>query len=674
MKGIKNLKYIAVSLLFACATTSCTDWLDVNVDPDTPSSGSALIANQLPWIEHYFLYGLAGADFNTSMTAGVFYSNGGTSAARIAQWNGASTTWKFTVDNFTLRAYQCWFVYCNGLMDVYSKAEAEGAYHYMAAANVIHAMGFMEMADLYGEIPYTDAFGASVSPYYDDGKTVFNGCLKRLDDAIELFQRAQKQGASSFAAGDYWNGGDVNKWIKMCYGLKARYLLRLSKKAEFNPEEILNCLAKALQSNNDNVVGVSYNSADDVAGDFYYADPVEANCHWSWVSNWGTMNTSYTKFYTDLLTDMRGAGIEDPRASKIIPASMTNIKVDNNGQVIANDWLRSQGVDVHGEASRLKNGGSTSIQLPTYATDDVTLTYNFAGEAADKELFLSNLEGKHAYTVDGDNVVVTYQRGSLYVASSDYHYVGDTVYITLLSNAAVNGNPENDCNWYFSGKKGYSAGAVGSTGSYQLRPSSDFELLTYAEMCFIKAEVYMRQNNKAQALTAYKDAIKAHIDMMQAQLQDWQTAAYIRNPDMLPMDAAQITAYLNSPAVCQNESELTMSDIMLQKYLAMGCSLENWNDMRRFNFSAGNIGNFGVVYPGFDRSPMYQGGSEFPGATKTDVTYWPRRWRLPFSLELQYNTDNALAMNQNALKEDVWSYPVWWDCATDEEYYNYLKD
>ena len=63
------------------------------------------------------------------------------------------------------------------------------------------------------------------------------------------------------------------------------------------------------------------------------------------------------------------------------------------------------------------------------------------------------------------------------------------------------------------------------------------------------------------------------------------------------MNQSDITTYLASNAVAQGAGTLTMSDIMLQKYLAMGCSIENWNDMRRFNFSAGNIGGFGVVYP-----------------------------------------------------------------------------
>ncbi len=100
--------------------------------------------------------------------------------------------------------------------------------------------------------------------------------------------------------------------------------------------------------------------------------------------------------------------------------------------------------------------------------------------------------------------------------------------------------------------------------------------------------------------TAYLAGIQSHLDMMQAKLASWQAAGYAStNPDMAPMNQGDITTYLTSPAIAPGAGALTMTDIMMQKYLAMGCSSENWIDMRRFNFSAGNVGSFGVVYPGY---------------------------------------------------------------------------
>jgi hypothetical protein len=352
---------------------------------------------------------------------------------------------------------------------------------------------------------------------------------------------------------------------------------------------------------------------------------------------------------------------------------MTNIKLDAAGRVQSYDWLRSKGVDFMGASTRLIAGDATSIQVATFAHADVDITYKIK-DAADRTAFIAAQEGKHTYTVDGNNVKVTYAKGSIYVNSTNYLYAGDTIYVNMRNNSTLTGNAsvgEMDMNWYFT-TQAMSAGAVGSTGSFQVRPNSDQEILTYHEMCFIKAEVLFRQGQTSPALQAYKDGIKAHLDMMQAKLTDWKSANW-QNPDMWPMDAAEISAYLNSAAVCQNAGELTMTDIMLQKYLAMGCSVENWNDMRRFNFSAGNIGSFGVVYPGYDRGPSFAGQAQITGSSKTDPTYWQRRWRLPATLELAYNANNARAINVHAEDLNIWCVPVWWDCETDAEYNKYIK-
>ncbi|MCD8184367.1 MAG: hypothetical protein LUE99_16275 [Bacteroides sp.] len=339
--------------------------------------------------------------------------------------------------------------------------------------------------------------------------------------------------------------------------------------------------------------------------------------------------------------------------TKIVPAAMCNIKLDASGKVQSYDWLRSVGVDTYGEAERLVAGGATSIQTVSYAGVDKDVKYTIEDDNK-RAAFIATLNGKHSYKEEGKVVTVTYAKGSSYVENSNYIQAGDTIYVNLRSGSCTTGNAslgEKDVNWYFN-TDALAAGAVGSTGSFQIRPNSDQEIVTYHEMCFIKAEVYMRKGDKPQALAAYKAGIKAHIDMMQKKLQEWQASGYA-NPDMWPMDDGQIVSYMSSAAVCQSGSELTMADIMLQKYLAMGCSIENFNDMRRFNFSAGNIGDYGVVYPGYGRTKLFAGQAEVTGSAPTDPTYWMRRWMLPGSLELNYNSENALAVNARAGDPDI---------------------
>jgi len=662
---MKNIKYyIVLGCALAFGLSSCSNWLDVNTDPDNPNNKSVLIQNRAPWVEHFYMYSAGTANFRSSCIAGIYYSN--------ASANAWTTTWAQATGS-TVTSYQTWFVEAaSNLNDLYESAQNQGAYHYMALADVIHALGFMQMLDLYGEMPYTQALSEAPAPAYDDGKTIFNGCIAKLDEAISLFGKTQEAAAPDFALGDLLNKGDVNKWIKMCYGLKARYLLKLSKKSDlFKPADILDCLSKAPQANADNTIGKCYNSASDVE-DFLLGDPIMTNGNWDYAA-YGS-NQRISQYYYNLLTNMRGSGVTDPRMSKIVPAAMCNVQLGADGKVQSYNWKRSLGVDSYGPSTRLVAGGANSIVTPVYANADVNLVYNIKNATALANFVAEQAQAGRPYTVNGNDVTVTYKQGSLYINNTNYIYAGDTVYVNIRNNAVlsgVSGQSEMDMNWYPS-VAAMNAGVVGSTGSFQVRPNSDQEILTYHEMCFIKAEVLMRQGDKQGALAAYKAGIKAHLDLMQAKLTEWKAAGYA-NPDMWPMDPVQIADYMNSNAVCQDAGSLTMSDIMLQKYAAMGCSIENWNDMRRFNFSAGNIGSFGVVYPGYDRGPLFAGQAQLTGTTKGDPTYWQRRWMLPANLELGYNRTQALAMNIHAADQNIWCLPVWWDCATDDEYYNYIK-
>ncbi len=665
---MKNLIYIILGCVLMAGSTSCKKWLDVNTDPDSPNNQSVLIQNRLPWIEHFYMYSSGVANYRTALQAGVFYTTN-------ANGNTFSTTWAAASGNSTT-PYQTWFVaVSSNIPDMYNSAQKQGAYHYMAAANVFHALGFMQMLDIYGEMPYTEAATGNPSPKPDDGKTIFNGCMDKLNEAIDLFGKTQETGAPALSVGDYMNNGDVSKWIKLCYGLKARYMLKLSKKSDlYNADSILYCLSKGPQSIADNTVVPCFNNS--TVTDFLLGDPVVTNGNFNYAAYGSTQRIS--QYHYNLLTNMRGSGVTDPRMTKIVPASMADVKLDAGGRVSSYTWNRSIGVDSYGPATRLiKGGGPASIATATYAAANTAKEYTITDATDRNDFIAAQVAAGRTHSVNGDVVTVTYPAGSIYINTTNYVLAGDTAYVNMRSSAlATSGiadQPSNDVSWYPSAAA-YAAGVVGSTGSFQVRPVSDQEILTYHEMCFIKAEVYMRKGDAGNAYTAYTDGIRAHLAMMQAKLTEWQGGGYTAtNPDMAPMDEAAISAYFASDAVCQASGSLTMSDIMLQKYIAMGCSIENWNDMRRFNFSAGNVDGFGVVYPGYQRGALFSGAAQLSGGSPTDPSYWMRRWALPPVYEIQYNSINTLALNAHAAEPNIWGMPVWWDCATDDEYYGYLK-
>jgi SusD/RagB-like outer membrane lipoprotein len=664
---MRNLKYIIIGCLLVLGSTSCKKWLNVNTDPDNPNNTTVVVQDRLPWIQHFYSYTAGVTNFRTSCQAGVFYSSSNAG-------NAFSTTWTASTGNIT--PYQTWFVeVASNLNDLYNSAQAKGAWSYAAAADVFSAMGFMEMLDLYGEMPYTQAVSGIPSPTYDDGKAIYNGCMAKLNEAIALFGKAQASTAPSFALGDMWLGGSASQWIKFCYGLKARYMLKLSKKADlFNADSILYCLSQGPQSIADNVVQPGYNNS--TVTDYLEGDPVVTNGNFDYAA-YGS-NQRISQYYYNLLTNMRGAGVNDPRMSKIVPASMSNIQLNASGQVQSYTWNRSVGVDSYGPSTRLVAGGAQSIITPSYATTNTNIVYTITDGTALANFIAAQVQSGRVFTTTGNTVTVTYPAGSIFINSTNYLYAGDTAYVNMRSSAiATSGIPaqgQTDVDWYPSADA-FTAGVAASTGSFQVRPVSNQEILTYHEMCFIKAEVYMRKNDQADAYTAYIAGIQAHLNMMQSTLASWQGAGYTAtNPDMAPMNQDSINTYLTSNAVVQGAGALTMSDIMLQKYVAMGCSLENWNDMRRFDFSAGDVGSFGVVYPGYNRGPLFAGTAQYTGGSTTDPRYWQRRWSLPTTLELNYNLTNALAVNPNATAPNIWSMPVWWDCATDAIYYGYLKN
>ncbi|MGN6543384.1 MAG: SusD/RagB family nutrient-binding outer membrane lipoprotein [Ginsengibacter sp.] len=443
---MKKTTYIILGCVLVVSLASCKKWLDVNTDPDNPNNKSVLIQNRVPWIEHFYQYTAGVTNYRTSLQAGVYYSNTGAG-------NSFSTTWQCSSANSTT-PYQTWFIeVSSNVVDLYNSAQKEGAYHYMAVADVFNALGYMEMLDLYGEMPYTEAGTGNPSPKPDDGKTIYNGCMAHLNEAIGLFNKTQEVGAPALSAGDLWNGGDVSKWLKLCWGLKARYMLKLSKKADlFNADSILYCLSQAPQSNADNTVGPGYNNS--TVTDYLYGDPVVTNGNFDYAAYGNSIRIS--QYYYNLLTNMNGSGVVDPRMTKIVPASMANVKLNGSGKVSSYTWNRSVGVDSYGAAIRLLKGGATSIQTATYAATPQKIVYNITN-STDHANFVDSLvnAGKVAgqdYADSGTYVRVTYPAGSIYINSSNYIYAGDTAYVNMRSSAvATSGNPAqpaNDVNWY----------------------------------------------------------------------------------------------------------------------------------------------------------------------------------------------------------------------------------
>ncbi|HEY4108654.1 SusD/RagB family nutrient-binding outer membrane lipoprotein [Puia sp.] len=114
---------------------------------------------------------------------------------------------------------------------------------------------------------------------------------------------------------------------------------------------------------------------------------------------------------------------------------------------------------------------------------------------------------------------------------------------------------------------------------YIFDDTAEYPMMTASEMQLILAESYLRKGDQASALTAYKNAIQLNMDML--------TTTYPKNiPTAKVMTPTSEAAYLANPKVVPAVGSLTLSHIMLQKYIALyGWGVnETWTDMRRFHY------------------------------------------------------------------------------------------
>ncbi|MGX5817251.1 SusD/RagB family nutrient-binding outer membrane lipoprotein [Chitinophaga lutea] len=547
---MKKLLYI---LSLSVAFVSCKKWVDINDNPNSASSDKPSAEQRLPPLIAQFCDG-----YESSGTRAAFLTQ--QLAVSIPSVPTSNNNWNLTrwYSNTSSAnwPWQCWYV--NAAVNITPLIEAAQrveAWHYIGAAKIIKAWGFGTLADFYGMLPYDEFDVAAIlTPKFDDASYVQTKVLALLDEGIADLQKAQPASAPALSKGDILNRGLVDNWIRLAYGLKARYLNHLSKRTDYNPQAILDAVSKGPQTEAQSTV-------------MQYVDegPSVPSAAKEALQYTNTATTGrVTKLYTDYLWNTytgapTGASNRvDPRIRLLLP----------HMQLGDGSYKASQGVDMASELPKV---------------------------------------GPKPYTYD---------------ANTNKFSDKDSVYIVMR-------------------KTPYAPAAgqrVQSTGTWYTLRGAKGLLVTNAEMRFIEAEVQFRQNRPAEALAAYKAGIRAH--MMH-----------------LGIAADTINAFLASTSVVQVPGSLTLSHIMIQKYIAMSFSVENWADMRRNDFCADAAGNYNEttgVYKGY-RRPSHVFVEAYPNQTD-----WPRRFAVA-SYEVNYNIQQLLSANPNATKPTYLNEKIWWD-------------
>ncbi|WP_083836541.1 SusD/RagB family nutrient-binding outer membrane lipoprotein [Nitritalea halalkaliphila] len=100
--------------------------------------------------------------------------------------------------------------------------------------------------------------------------------------------------------------------------------------------------------------------------------------------------------------------------------------------------------------------------------------------------------------------------------------------------------------------------------TWHSRNVAPLQMMTYPEMQFILAEALLSTNPTA-AYEAYLNGITASMEKV-------------------GVSTAEILAYTQDPQVAVGAANLTLADVMLQKYIALYLNIETWTDMRRYQY------------------------------------------------------------------------------------------
>ena len=211
----------AAALSLVTGIAGCSSFLDADDAAADPNLPSAATRDQL----------FVGAQAN------IFAQQEGPLAMIVCQWmqqcSGINGRFVQQQDAYSVNAgtFDLPFqeIYSAGgllsLRTVQASAEAAGDDVYLGIAQILEALLIGTTADIWGDIPYSEAVGDNPMPAFDDQMQVYAAVQALLDEAI-VNLAGDGPGPGPV---DLFFGGDAEPWIEVAHTLKARYHLHTAE-------------------------------------------------------------------------------------------------------------------------------------------------------------------------------------------------------------------------------------------------------------------------------------------------------------------------------------------------------------------------------------------------------------------------------------------------------------
>ncbi len=222
-------KIIIKTGLFALMllTIASCNWIDsdINVDPDSPEDAPMNFV--LPAVQGHMGFTLNGNNHVRTTSIWMQYWDG---EARQSLTEARYQLVAPDVNNY-------WnFIYYNIMMNykvIIDKASEEGkeSPHFRGVAKVGMALTLGVATDVFGDMPYSDAFKGkegNLQPAFDTQEQIYATIQQLLSEAITDLGTSDLENAVPLD-GDIIYGNDPAMWMRAAYMLKARYAMNLSE-------------------------------------------------------------------------------------------------------------------------------------------------------------------------------------------------------------------------------------------------------------------------------------------------------------------------------------------------------------------------------------------------------------------------------------------------------------
>lgn len=238
---MKKTIIIALSALMLL-NTSCKKYLDINDDPYLPQTAPP--NTYLPNI----LYSMAEGEMFDSRYLACYTQN----------WNWISANYNYdlhgsrlgvpSANQLTQTFRNHYWVVGSDINQMLIQAGKAGFGGYEGIGNVCKAWSWQVVTDGYGELAFNQAWDNTRTKFdYDPQKEIYAGIHTLADNAIAQLDAGGKVDPK-LASWDLMYNGDLSKWKKFAYAVKARLEIHKSNKPSFNADKVIEYVDKSFAS------------------------------------------------------------------------------------------------------------------------------------------------------------------------------------------------------------------------------------------------------------------------------------------------------------------------------------------------------------------------------------------------------------------------------------------